>query len=584
MAQDREMEKKDARRDTLEQERERSYALIRLKLGAGRLRLVNWLNILAVLGAVGALFVAGLLLEKPTQSALEKRDLAQFPQFSPQALWQGDYTRQIETWFADTFPFRDAFVGLAASTEELYGLRWDDLRIVAPAGGEQQLPAPSRAPEQPAPSQPASPSQPEEQLTSSAPAPSQPEEQPASSAPQAQQPPVPDDGGELSSMNNGIVVYQGRAMSLYGGSYESAAWYASVLNTYQQELEGVQVYNMLIPTAVEFYLPQRYRDLSQSELEMIGYIYGQLDPAIKRVDAYGEIAQHTEEYLYFRTDHHWTGLGAYYAYRAFCQQAGFTPLELGDFETRRLDNFIGTMYAQTQDNTLLENPDYVDYYLFGQPYTAQMFPAGSPYVGTPWNLWGEYAQGVNSYSVFLQGDFPLIQVQTSIENGRKILVVKESFGNAFAPFLINHYEEVYVVDQRYFQLGLVDFIREHGITELCFANNIYAACTPYHIRCIDGLRHQVYQGAPPPAQPAEPQPQAAASQPEAVTSQPEAVTSQPEAIASQPEATASQPEKPPVLPARQEGQTAEAESQPQRPKIKLFRENLPPPPEELEGQ
>ena len=71
-------------------------------------------------------------------------------------------------------------------------------------------------------------------------------------------------------------------------------------------------------------------------------------------------------------------------------------------------------------------------------------------------------------------------------------MVKESFGNAFAPFLINHYEEVYIVDQRYFQLNLVEFIKENGIGELIFANNSFAACTPYHISHIDNMRFQTF--------------------------------------------------------------------------------------------
>lgn len=265
-----------------------------------------------------------------------------------------------------------------------------------------------------------------------------------------------------------------------------------MLNSYHEELPDVQIYNMIIPTAIEFYVPDKYRDLTQSQKAMIDLVYGTLDPSIKKVDAYSELAAHTDEYIYFRTDHHWTGLGAYYAYRAFCGEAGLTPKELSDFETRRLDDFIGTMYSQTQDTTLLKNPDYVDYYLFKQPYEAQRFLVDAPYSGVDSTLWGEYAQSPNSYSVFLHGDFPLVQVKTGIGNGRRILVVKESFGNAFAPFLINHYDEVYIVDQRYFQLPLVDFIREHGINELVFANNSFAVCTPYHIRCIDNMRHQVF--------------------------------------------------------------------------------------------
>lgn len=75
------------------------------------------------------------------------------------------------------------------------------------------------------------------------------------------------------------------------------------------------------------------------------------------------------------------------------------------------------MYSQTQDTTLLKNPDYVDYYLFKQPYEAQRFLVDAPYSGVDSTLWGEYAQSPNSYSVFLHGDFPLVQVKTGIGNG-----------------------------------------------------------------------------------------------------------------------------------------------------------------------
>lgn len=111
-------------------------------------------------------------------------------------------------------------------------------------------------------------------------------------------------------------------MSLYGGDPASGKWYAQVLNSYHEELPDVQIYNMIIPTAIEFYVPDKYRDLTQSQKAMIDLVYGTLDPSIKKVDAYSELAAHTDEYIYFRTDHHWTGLGAYYAYRAFCGRRG----------------------------------------------------------------------------------------------------------------------------------------------------------------------------------------------------------------------------------------------------------------------
>ncbi|WP_066454771.1 DHHW family protein [Anaerotruncus rubiinfantis] len=492
-----------------EDTRERYYLLIRLKLSMEWLRRVSWVNIAVFLCVLGMFFLGGIFLPKPEFSQVEKRDLAKLPEFSAETLFSGEYTRGLETYFADTFPLREWFVSFSAVIDEAHGIRKDDVRIVHNGGMNEVQDVPVTASgDAKAPAQPETDAVSAAEASSGAFAPSE-TDMPESSAPESPAPSEPaapqDDGtGEASTISNGILVYKGRAMSLFGGLPANGEWYAQVLNAYHEELPDVQIYNMVIPTAGEFYVPERYRDLTQSQKAMIDHIYSTLDPAIKQVDAWTKLAEHTSEYIYFRTDHHWTGLGAYYAYTAFCEQAGFEPLSVSDFETRRLTDFIGTMYAQTQDSTLLKEPDYVDYYLFKQPYTAERFMPNAPYYPIRHNLWGEYAQSPNSYSVFLQGDFPLIQVHTGIPNGRKIMVVKESFGNAFAPFLINHYEEVYIVDQRYFQLGAVDFIREHGINELVFANNTFAACTPYHIRCIDNLRHQVF--VPPAPEPAKEEP------------------------------------------------------------------------------
>ncbi|MCI8491500.1 MULTISPECIES: DHHW family protein [Anaerotruncus] len=486
------------------EERTDYYERLRRKFTPEQLRRLGWINIAVIGCALALFFLASLFLEKPVRSVIEKRDLARFPAVSAKALFSGGLTRDVETWYADTFPLRDAFVGLSAVVDESRGVRFDDVRIVAPSGGETQDIPPDASTGAPVP--PAQPRDGQQNAAvSSDDASSGRDEQSEPFVPQVDpnhDHAVIDDGMGPGAINNGTFVYKGMAMSLFGGLRENGAWYAETINKYHSELPGVRIYDMVIPTAIEFYVPDKYRELTQSQKDMIDYIYGQLDPQIKRVDAYSLLQEHSDEYIYFRTDHHWTGLGAYYAYVAFCAQAGVTPLQISDFETRRLDDFIGTMYAQTQDTTLLKHPDYVDYYIFDQSYTAQRYDRGAPYTPVNWTLWGEYAKSPNSYSVFLHGDFPLVKVKTGIGNGRRIMVVKESFGNAFAPFLINHYDEVYIVDQRYFELGAIDFIKQNGINELIFANNSFAACTPYHIQCIDNMRHQGVYVAPP-AQPPE---------------------------------------------------------------------------------
>ncbi len=103
-------------------------------------------------------------------------------------------------------------------------------------------------------------------------------------------------------------------------------------------------------------------------------------------------------------------------------------------------------------------------------------------------MYGEGASGSNSYSVFLQGDLPIVKMETQHTNGRKIAIVKESYGNAFAPYLINNYEKVVVVDQRYYTGDFMGMLKAEGINELLFINNIFAAHTPFHIDKIKGLK------------------------------------------------------------------------------------------------
>ncbi|MFZ1534519.1 MAG: DHHW family protein, partial [Chitinophagaceae bacterium] len=145
------------------------------------------------------------------------------------------------------------------------------------------------------------------------------------------------------------------------------------------------------------------------------------------------------------------------------------------------------LYRLTRDPGLQSNPDSVRYYLFKDSVN---FYIGSAKIGQ-WvksKMYGEGASGANSYSVFLQGDLPTVKMETQHKNGRKIAIVKESYGNAFAPYLINNYEKVIVVDQRYYTGDFIAMLKAEGINELLFINNIFAAHTPFHINKIKGLK------------------------------------------------------------------------------------------------
>lgn len=432
-------------------------------------RITSSILVVEVLAIVG---VISLLYQRPAISEIEKRPLAAKPEFSLQALFTGNYTKELAAYYADTFPGRELLVKFSGKLDSIGGVRVDDVRI------HEGNPDPEFIPgeEAPAPEVPVLPSETPAILPSEA-SPSL--EQPTEAA--------TEEGVKMGS----IFLYRDRGYQLFGGTDAMGEWYANVLSSYQTALEGkVQIYNLIVPSSAAMGLPERYASMTSPEPPKLQNIADHLDPAIIFVNPYETMAAHKKEYLYFRTDHHWTALGAYYAYTEFAKAAGFSPIRLEELEKRTLPNFLGTLYSQTKDPKMEKNPDHVDYYMMPVKSQCELYLKGSPFQATTMPLYGEYAKTYNSYSVFLHGDAPVTRISTDVNNGKRIAVVKESYGNAFVPFLVNHYEEVLVIDQRYLERDLYALLREEEIDELLFINNIFSAHTPVRIKELVSLPHR----------------------------------------------------------------------------------------------
>lgn len=460
------------------------------------LQAAHCINVGVFLVVIAIMGLAAVFLPKPTVSEYEKRELEKFPSFSIESLFSGEYTEKLDLFFADTFPAREKFVELAAGVEEARGVRIDDVKI-----HEAVTPTPSVQPEPPkeeivlekpteTTQQPEKPS-----VETSVVAPGEEEKEEAK---EEETPPVAETDEVEGEQRGSVFIYKDMALPMFGGNKYACDRYAAALAKYQDALgDSVQIYNLVIPSSIEFYLPKKYKDkgITADEKENIDYIYAQMNPGIKTVDAYSSMMEAKEngEYIYFRTDHHWTVRGAYAAYEAFCKEAGFEPIPLESMEKHVIENFVGTLYGQTQDTVLRDNPDYVEYFVPPMETETYRYIKNQPYTPYTSTIFADYATGGgNTYSVFLHGDLPLTHIKTKANTGRKIVVVKESFGNAFSPFMVSHYDEVFIVDQRYFQLGLIDFIQQNGVTDLLFINNIFAANTDIRINEIERIKYQVF--------------------------------------------------------------------------------------------
>jgi hypothetical protein len=396
---------------------------------------------------------ASLILKKGSVSEMENRKLAVMPAFSDSLFWSGKYFKQVEEYYADNFPYRDKWIMVSDQFKGNIGFRTTEIKMYDAQNDAEANEKKDTIKDTPIVNGP-----------------------------------LPDDGA-TGEVKKKVFVFKNRAFEMFGGGGAMGKSYAEVINSYNRLLkDDIQVYNLIIPVALEFEITEKYANLQKPNRPAIENIYTSLDENIKKVWAIDEIRKHREEYIYFNTDHHWTSLGAYYAYKAFCETAGLTPVSLDTIPSKVKPSFLGSLYRLTKDPALQSNPDSVRYYLFKDSVT---FYVGSDKIGN-WirskSMYGEGASGANSYSVFLQGDLPIVKMQTEQKNGRKVAIVKESYGNAFAPYLINNYEKVIVVDQRYYTGDFIAMLKAEGINELLFINNIFAAHTPFHINKIKGLK------------------------------------------------------------------------------------------------
>lgn len=274
-----------------------------------------------------------------------------------------------------------------------------------------------------------------------------------------------------------------RAFEPYARSYKHAAPYVNVVNRYAHEFPGVRVYCMPIPTACEFYTPDSAKVYVRSQAGVINKMFAKLSPNVTPVDVYTVLARHAAEKIYARTDHHWLPLGAFYAAGAFAEVAGVPFHDLDSYDENVVKDFVGTMYNYSKEDAIKEAPEDFIYYVprdveYETTYIiytlddkrVEVLEESEPYQG---KFFLHYSDGSPSaYCTFMGGDTKLTKVVTSVKNGRKLLILKDSFGNALPGFLFYSFEEIHVVDCRYYTESIRECVENNGITDILFANNM----------------------------------------------------------------------------------------------------------------
>lgn len=412
--------------------------------------------------AIGS-FMGLLWFARPTTSELENRTLSSFPAFSLSGMMNGSWFSEVSTWYSDTFPGRESLMKAGLSFQNLYGLK--QTNAVLTTGTADELPTAKAEESQSVTSDESNQTQNTYSRTE---------------VPELY---IPTEDVQERIMQ-GTMVKDG---GVYSGCYfvqESADAWFDLINRTAEALDGITtVYSVLVPNNSGVMLTEEeYQQLGgTNQKQEIEYYYSNYSNKIRAVETIEALRAHNDEYLYFRTDHHWTPLGAYYVYQSFCEAKGIEPASLESFESYTFEPFSGsyasqfptldliadsvTGYVPKGTNDMIyfvSDKEKVAPNLEGESVVAKVF-------NTTEGLYGEQGQ----YMRFIAGDQGFAMIDNpEIEDGTSCLIVKESFGNCFVPFLVDHYDKVYIADFRYNTGPLVQFCKDNQVTDLILFNNI----------------------------------------------------------------------------------------------------------------
>ncbi len=379
---------------------------------------------------VGTL-TGSIFFMRPSTSTVEKRELTPFPSFTFSDFIDGTYFSNITTWYADTYPGRDRLVAWNQTIQSTYGIESNTM-MVSSSNTEKEAKVPT------------------------------------SNDMQAE---------VQNQIMDQLYVEDGAAYSMYYFNKEAADIYTKAINHAANELDGTtNVYSILVPNNSGAVLDEDVlKQLGGADQqEAISYYYNSYNDKVTSVKTIETLREHRDDYIYFRTDHHWTPKGAYYVYQNFCKEKGIKSHALSSFKkSYTFKPFLGTFYSQLQLSSMEKNPDYVKAYV----------PNGTNKM-TYWDTEGNKVDHqvitdvsdwdqASGYYCFIGGDKPLSVIKNpKIKDGSSCLVLKESYGNSFIPYLVDHYSTVYIMDFRYTDKNVIDYCKEHKIDDLIVMNNI----------------------------------------------------------------------------------------------------------------
>ena len=293
----------------------------------------------------------------------------------------------------------------------------------------------------------------------------------------------------------GIFTEDGRMMQSWRTSdysADSVSKNLSAMESFAQKYPKMKMYFMLAPNAQEIYsdtLPANCGAADQKQF--IKNCYDSL-PSLTNIDVYSGLLAAKNEYIYYRTDHHWTSYGAYIGYKAAASAMKFTAYNEDKFSVEHASNeFRGTLYSKTLDNSI--TPDTIDIYALAnnEPQVkVSVYKSGAEPDSTYASLYfREFLDVKDKYSTFLGQNVPRIDIDSDIpqENDKgSLLIFKDSYAHSLIPFLAKNYSHITVLDLRYINSDLSNIgVNLKDYENILFMYNVITFSQDTNVKKLD---------------------------------------------------------------------------------------------------
>jgi len=392
-----------------------------------------------------------------TISEREQRELTKFPEFTWESFFDGSFFQQFDNAYSDTFPLRDFWLDTYNNLKSLITITVGDTQVIDVGNEETQEELDEAAKKK------------LEELLSL---------------------PFDSTGYEQftnnSSTSSGIAIEGTQAYYIFNGTIASAENYVNYMKNLQKILPNNRIVTLICPDASAFYASDTYSSGVHCIKDWLEMVDKNLTGIIN-ITPYDILEEHTDEYIYFRTDHHWTVRGAYYAYQKICDKLGLFCYDIDNLQEGKITEFLGSFYNKTNSKTLEKNSDDVYYYLPIFETNLQAYTSRKAFTELKdIKLINENPSSSNKYTCFIGGDNPITYITTTCPSGKSIVIVKDSYANSLVTWLCNNYTNIYVIDPRHINttetnvFKIEDFVADKPNVDIMFV------CVDYNATSING--------------------------------------------------------------------------------------------------